>query len=270
MRRVPLVLALLALGCGTGELVGAPAVGSDGSGAVDARVERDSGAGDSAVVEDAATRDAAAEAGRSDAGASDMSGPDVGVEPDMGAEPDTGAEPDLGVEPDMGPTGVVTGCADDAAIDADDRELFQLINDYRVSRGLDAVPFSCSLSRVARLHVADLIDQAPHTSGSCNLHSWSDAGDWSGCCYTPDHAQAACMWNKPGEITEYGGNGYEISAGGYGSPAAALAGWQGSPGHHNVIINADIWNRPWRAMGVAITPGRFAHVWFGHQDDPHD
>ncbi|MFK8002157.1 MAG: CAP domain-containing protein [Polyangiales bacterium] len=180
------------------------------------------------------------------------------------ARADTSATIDSGPPAtDAGPPPV------DAAsgVDADDMALFTLVNDYRVSRGLPALPLSPSLSLVARTHVEDLIAHGAN-SGACNLHSWSDEGSWSGCCYTSDHSQASCMWNKPRELTDYPGNGYEISTGGARDGAHALSLWQSSGGHHDVIINGGAWSQPWGAMGVAITPGAFAHIWFGREADP--
>jgi hypothetical protein len=52
--------------------------------------------------------------------------------------------------------------------------------------------------------------------GDCNMHSWSDKGFnvWNSCCYTSDHAEAECMWDKPREITfgSFTGFGYENAA----------------------------------------------------------
>lgn len=192
------------------------------------------------------------------------SGSDAGGLPD--APTDTSAAIDSGApETDAGPPPFDAGTP--SGVDADDMALFTLVNDYRVSRGLPALPLSPSLSLVARTHVEDLIAHGPN-SGACNLHSWSGEGAWSGCCYTSDHSQASCMWNKPRELTEYPGNGYEISTGGARDGAHALSLWQSSGGHHDVIINGGSWSQPWGAMGVAITPGAFAHIWFGREADP--
>jgi Cysteine-rich secretory protein family len=143
------------------------------------------------------------------------------------------------------------------------------INQYRMSNGLAAIPASSSLCIVADNHVNDLRDNAPRTPQNCNLHSWSDQGSWSACCYTPDHAQAQCMWDKPGELTNYNSNGYEISYSGSNSPQSAVSGWSNSSGHNNVILNLDIWaNQQWGAVGAAQHDG-FAHVWFGTASDPN-
>jgi hypothetical protein len=81
------------------------------------------------------------------------------------------------------------------------------------------------------------------------------------------------MWDKPREITGsiYTGNGFEISywSSGTATPAGALSGWQSSPGHNDVILNAGIWQSydPWPAMGVGMRNG-YAVIWFGDISDP--
>jgi hypothetical protein len=148
----------------------------------------------------------------------------------------------------------------------DGAELVDLVNAYRQSEGLPVVPYSPSLSCVAVTHVHDLAEHPPQ--GECNLHSWSDAGDWSACCYTPDHAEAMCMWMKPQELTDYPGYGYENAAAGAGTPEAALSMWQGSPPHNDVILNQGIWeSHPWGAVGAGLYQG-YAVLWFGEQSDP--
>jgi len=71
--------------------------------------------------------------------------------------------------------------------------------------------------QVAVLHTLDMNANGA-IQGTCNMHSWSDQGFglWNGCCYTPDHAQAQCMWDKPRQISGgvFTGNGYENAAGG--------------------------------------------------------
>ena len=149
-------------------------------------------------------------------------------------------------------------------------KLHRLINEYRAGRGLALVPLSRSLTYVAQMHARDLQDNHP-AKGACNMHSWSDKGKWTQCCYTSDHRAAACMWNKPRELTVYKGKGYEISHGTWGaSPTAesALKSWQGSSGHNAVIISSGIWkSHPWKAVGAGIYGG-YAVVWFGEEADP--
>ncbi|MFP6686999.1 MAG: CAP domain-containing protein [Polyangiaceae bacterium] len=146
--------------------------------------------------------------------------------------------------------------------------LIDEMNAYRQSQGLQTIPASSSLCIVSEHHVADLATNKPHAPSECNLHSWSDKGAWTACCYTSDHSLASCMWNKPKELSAYPGNGYEIAASGVSSAATAVNLWKTSPGHHAVMINDGIWaNHPWKAVGAAIDGG-FAVIWYGEQTDP--
>lgn len=150
----------------------------------------------------------------------------------------------------------------------EENKLYTLLMDYRRVNGLSIIPISKSLTFVAQTHVRDLQENFS-SQGDCNMHSWSNKGTWSSCCYTPDHAQAKCMWNKPKELTSYIGNGYEIAHGGQNyldTAEKALSGWKHSPGHNSVIINEGIWNDQWNAIGIGIYGG-FAVVWFGKESD---
>lgn len=152
-------------------------------------------------------------------------------------------------------------------------ELFKLINEYRVEKGLPEVTLSSSLSFVARTHAKDQTENFKEGK-RCNMHSWSNKGKWSACCYTPDHKKAKCMWDKPRELTNYQGDGFEISffsTYDYSSPADfakdILNGWKKSPGHNDVIMNKKIWkNMKWKAIGIGIY-GEYANVWFGSVKD---
>lgn len=148
-------------------------------------------------------------------------------------------------------------------------DLVDELNAYRSERGLEPIAASSALQSVAEAHIADLRGgDAVH--GECNLHSWSDEGDWSACCYTDDHAEADCMWSKPGEIAGYPGDGYEIAAesGTCMSAAGALHQWIGSEPHHAVIVNEGIWSdSDWQAIGAAVGGG-YAVAWFGEEEDP--
>lgn len=151
--------------------------------------------------------------------------------------------------------------------------LASVINEYRVAMGLSAIPLSKSLTMVAEAHVQDLQQNDP-TGGVCNGHSWSDKGNWTPCCYTADHAQAKCMWDKPKEMTNgvYTSEGFEIAAGSSGywgmTPEGALTLWKSSQPHHDVILNRGIWaSYEWKAMGAAYSDS-WAVVWFGRLADP--
>lgn len=167
---------------------------------------------------------------------------------------------------------------DDCPVSDQAATLCTLINDYRVANGLPAIPVSKSLTAVAEAHTWDHHFNNPQAGANCNLHSWSNSPpsgvSWSGCCYTPDHTQAACMWEKPSEITagwasSYNSNGYEISVGGTSTPNSCLNSWQGSPAHNNVILNLGNWaSHPWAAMGCSARWST-CHVWFGELTDPN-
>lgn len=154
---------------------------------------------------------------------------------------------------------------DDPEMSEEETLLYQEITQYRISLGLPAIPFSKSLGKVARLHAQDLMTYPP--KAPCNMHSWSKNGKWKSCCYTPDHKQAVCMWNKPKELSSYPGNGYEISAMNTSPDVDWLAQWKNSTPHHQVIVNQGIWKgKTWNAMGIGIRKP-YAVVWFGMEED---
>ena len=151
---------------------------------------------------------------------------------------------------------------------SDELELYNLINEYRQLNGLERIPLSASLTKVAQAHVKDLFENY-QLNDDCNPHSWSDEGDWEGCCYSNDHKNPECMWNKPKEMTNYQGDGFEIVY--FHSkavaPDAALLSWKKSKGHNPVIINKNQWSKvSWEAMGVGIYKN-YAAVWFGMMPD---
>jgi uncharacterized protein YkwD len=156
----------------------------------------------------------------------------------------------------------------ETCISQDEMKLYNLINSYRKQKKLPAVPLSKSLTFVAQTHAKDLMDNKPD-KGNCNGHSWSNKGKWTACCYTPDHAQSECMWNKPKELTSYTDTGYEIayftSVG--VKPEQALEVWKKSSGHNIVMINGTGWKDfKWKSMGVGIYKN-YATVWFGVEPD---
>lgn len=161
--------------------------------------------------------------------------------------------------------------AQDVCLSAEERLLYDLVMAYRQSKKLPAVAYSVKLTRVAQAHVRDLSTHFDYENrGDCNPHSWSSNGTWSSCCYTVDHKQAACMWNKPREIAGYESEGYEIAF--YSSDGAqaqeSLDGWKESPGHNPVIVNEGTWKPvKWNAIGIGVN-GKYAVVWFGQLADP--
>jgi hypothetical protein len=159
-------------------------------------------------------------------------------------------------------------------------ELVQLINDYRKQNSLAEIPLSGSLTAVALKHVFDLSSNHPEKlcGEKGNTHSWSSnenwtgvngEGNWKGCCYPGDPSNYACMWDKPKEIANYPGYGYEIAHWSSGTATAqgALNSWKGSSSHNDVILNKGIWkNRTWNAIG-AVYGGNYACAWFGEVEE---
>lgn len=148
-------------------------------------------------------------------------------------------------------------------------KLYRLLMAHRKAQGLPEIPLSKSLTIVAQTHCKDLEANPSTVSARCNMHSWSNKGKWSACCYTSDHKAASCMWDKPRELTKYPGSGYEISHGTYGASVTAegaFNGWKSSKGHNDVIVNRGIWKDKWNAIGIGMSKG-FAMVWFGKEPD---
>lgn len=153
---------------------------------------------------------------------------------------------------------------------SEEKKLYDLMMDYRKSKGLDAIPLSARLTKVAQIHARDLAENYKYgQEKKCNPHSWSKKGRWTACCYTDDHKEAKCMWDKPKEIADYAGAGYEIA---YYSSAGATAveglrGWQQSKGHNPLIINEGIWKKAnWKALGIGFYK-EYGVVWFGEAID---
>jgi hypothetical protein len=144
--------------------------------------------------------------------------------------------------------------------------LIKLINQYRATKKLPPIKISKSLSHVAQLHAKDMA-QYP-AKGKCIAHSWSPNGNWKPCCYTIDHRQAQCMWEKPREITNFKGNGYENAAMGVNTAFEALQLWKSDAPHNDVIVNQSIWKRyKWKSLGVCLYQGQ-ACMWLSDEDDP--
>ncbi|WP_051052838.1 CAP domain-containing protein [Fulvivirga imtechensis] len=158
----------------------------------------------------------------------------------------------------------------DVCLSTEEQTLYELINEYRKKKKLVPIPFSAKLTKVAQVHAKDLADYYNFDpNNECNPHSWSKNGFWSSCCYTNDHKEAQCMWNKPREIAGYDGPGYEIAY--YSSAGASaqegLQGWQKSPSHNPLLINSGMWKQvEWQGVGIGIYK-EYAVVWFGTLKD---
>ena len=155
-------------------------------------------------------------------------------------------------------------------LSAEEKKLYDMMMTYRVSKGLPPIKLSAKLTLVAQTHARDLAKNYNFKPGNkCNPHSWSSKGEWSPCCYTSDHKEAECMWNKPQEIAGYTSPGYEIAY--YSSAGASanegLEGWKKSPSHNPLIVNDGVWNKvTWKAVGIGFYE-HYGIVWFGELED---
>ncbi|MBN8703077.1 MAG: CAP domain-containing protein [Bacteroidetes bacterium] len=144
------------------------------------------------------------------------------------------------------------------------------INEYRISKGLQPLKISKSLTSVARIHAADLQLNGSKIKKNCNLHSWSKSSKWKQVDYYEDHRNAQGMWDKPAELTNYKSNGYEIAY--FNSDSTftikhVLDTWKNSPGHNSVLINSGPWkNFSFDCMGI-VCSANYALVWFGTEID---
>ena len=147
-------------------------------------------------------------------------------------------------------------------------KLYNLINKYRKEHNLNEIPLSKSLCYVSKMHVNDLQSNFVF-SDNCNMHSWSDSDKWTPCCYTNDMKSQLCMMNKPAELTNYDGFGFEITF--YSSAEFQYKDvfntWISTQASNSVIINSGKWvDKDWKAVGVAISQN-YAVVWFGEEID---
>ncbi|MDU5742503.1 MAG: cell wall-binding repeat-containing protein [Finegoldia magna] len=165
----------------------------------------------------------------------------------------------------------------DTPLSEKEKELVKLINDYRISLGKKPLNVSKSLTYVARTHNRDQVlhfenDLKDDQGRPANMHSWSKYGNWTPTMYN-EHSRHRIMWNKPGELTPYKSEGFEISAGQQYytevyqmTPEIALNLWKNSPDHNEFIIKDnvlyDVYHAE-RVMGISIHDG-FANVWFGN------
>jgi uncharacterized protein YkwD len=171
------------------------------------------------------------------------------------------------------PNGVLPATPVEICLNPEEKKLYALIMEYRKSRKLKPIPFSSKLTQVAQAHARDLMANFDYDNrNNCNPHSWSNKGKWSACCYTADHKEAKCMWDKPREIAGYTGDGFEIAYFHSAEATAAdgLDGWKKSPGHNPLLVNSGSWSKvEWKAIGIGIYR-HYAVVWFGEVADPSE
>ena len=152
----------------------------------------------------------------------------------------------------------------DLCLTPQELELAQSINKTRIAKGLPEVPLSRSLCYVADVHAKDLYF-FHQGGGNCSLHSWSDKGRWSGCCYENPKTDGRCMHNKPSELTDYSGLGFELVYWDNTTSCSenALSVWLQNTSTSAMWFNSKAYEiYDWNAMGVSIFKG-YVIVWFG-------
>ena len=142
----------------------------------------------------------------------------------------------------------------------DCNELEALINAERNRYGLASLDCDDGMRYVAWKHVTNQMENNFGLGGHCNLHSW--AGELA-CCYTSDHGNSNCMWDKPKEIYGASRKGFEISTwtSGVQTAKGALDWWRGSQGHYGVLMTRGQWWQDLSDFGCWVG-GNYAHCWF--------
>lgn len=156
----------------------------------------------------------------------------------------------------------------DICISKKEYRLYTLINAFRIENDLPEISLSGSLSLLAKLHINDLIENHPDTS-ICNLHSWSDKGDWKACCYNKYIFEPSCMYDKAKELTNYKAKAYEMVF--WESPEAhpdsVIQIWINTFTSADIILSRNKWeNFMWKSIGIAVKD-EYAIVWFGEIKD---
>ena len=140
------------------------------------------------------------------------------------------------------------------------------INQFRKQNDLNVLPVSTALSYVADVHVKDLyLHYDPFDN--CSLLSWSDNGRWEKCCAQAENY--TCMYDKPAELTQYKGKGYELVYYQNTQITSGLAfnAWKENATAKTMILQQGKYeDKKWQVIGVALFDG-YASVWFGEKPD---
>jgi len=157
---------------------------------------------------------------------------------------------------------------DNFCISAQEKVLFDKINQLLQEYSMKPLKLSASLSYVAKIHVDDLLNNKPDTS-VCNLSSWSDKGNWTACCYNPYVLNQDCMWDKPKELTNYPFRGYEVA--GYFEETftadSVIDLWSREKEVINMLTAEGAYSKKnWVCMGIGMNKN-YVSVWFGQRAD---
>ena len=153
-------------------------------------------------------------------------------------------------------------------ISKEEMKLANMINEYRTRYGLPPIPVSRSLSFVAVTHVKDLFFNKPDKK-PCNVHSWSDKGNWKPFCYPGDETKLNSVWDKPRELTNYKGKGYEMVywENGKVNIDSIMDLWKSEEYFNSFLVSSGKWTgTTWNALGIGIYEN-YAVAWFGLEKD---
>jgi len=160
---------------------------------------------------------------------------------------------------------------DEMCLTTEELELAKAINAYRVENEMPEIPLSRSLCYVADVHAKDLYFFYNERSRA-SMHSWSANGRWNECTYSNPRTDGRCMHNKPSELTDYQGLGFELAYRDNTDQATknAFDAWINNEITRKVILNEGSYlTFDWNAMGVKAFNG-YVLVWFGTITDKAD
>ncbi|MDL2242107.1 CAP domain-containing protein [Bacteroidales bacterium OttesenSCG-928-K03] len=153
-------------------------------------------------------------------------------------------------------------------LDNTEKEIINLINQYRAENNLPELKLSASLCYVADVHAKDLHFNNPHKNCG-SMISWSNKGRWSKICYDKSKTALRDMKNKPAELTQYKGQSLELVYFGTDNYSAidVLNDWKKHPQCNNLILNKQPYAATkWLAIGAGYFEG-YLCVWFGPLED---
>ncbi len=153
---------------------------------------------------------------------------------------------------------------DELCLSSDEKVLVDAVNAFREAHGLQAVALSRALCYVADVHAKDLYFNYDERSGK-SMHSWSHKGRWKGCSYENPRTDGRCMHNKPSELTDYKGLGFELAY--YDNTGSAgmnaYEAWIRHEKNRAFLLNEGTYlSFDWNAVGIKIFKG-YVLLWFG-------
>jgi hypothetical protein len=158
---------------------------------------------------------------------------------------------------------------DEFCINAEEKKLYKLIDDYRSEKNLHTIPISRALTQLAKVHAKDIVNNRPAKSTS-SIHSWTNKGKWKACDYANDSKGLNCMTEKPAELTSYKNKAFEVIAlneNGEMTADFAMKDWKNNSVYGFMLINKTGWqDKNWEAVGIAVYKN-VAVVWLGETTD---